>query len=231
MLTCCPVVVRPPCVWPRGSLPSFLSFALQLALDVQVAVGSLLPYGSQPSRWGHPCGVEAGVVLDRNEGLFCFSFPSGLILRDGVTLLGRDCFRSHSRSEHRLFCVSLGVVQGLHGGLPNSGASWRWASAPIRPGGLIFCHYTTVLRDEVTLWAKCVGRFPLVHDRRLSLALSPISFRMGFGPLSEASLRALSLPASFLVILAVAASLRKFLALSSVLPYPMIRLHDHLHYT
>ena len=32
-----------------GSLPSFLSFALQLPLDVQVTVGSLLPYGSQPS--------------------------------------------------------------------------------------------------------------------------------------------------------------------------------------
>ena len=26
------------------------------------------------------------MVLDRNEGLICFSFPSGLILRDGVTL-------------------------------------------------------------------------------------------------------------------------------------------------
>ena len=26
------------------------------------------------------------MVLDRNEGLVCFSFPSGLILRDGVTL-------------------------------------------------------------------------------------------------------------------------------------------------
>ena len=28
--------------------------------------------------------------------------------------LGRVCFRSHSRSERRLFCISLGVVQGLH---------------------------------------------------------------------------------------------------------------------
>ena len=135
MLTCCPVVVRPPCVWPRSLLPFFLSFALQLALDVQVHVGSLLPYGSQPSRWGHPCGVEAGVVLDRNEGLLCISFPYGLILCGGVTLWV-ETFRSHSRSERRLFCISLGVVQGLHGGLPNSGASWRWASAPVRPGGL-----------------------------------------------------------------------------------------------
>ena len=54
---------------------------------------------------------------------------------------------------------------------------------------------------------------------------------MGFEPLSEASLRALSLPARFLVVLAGAASLRQFLALSSVLPYQMIRLHDHLHCT
>ena len=86
MLTCCPVVVRPPCVWPRSSLPFFLSFALQLALVVQVPVGSLLLYGSPPSRWGHPCGVEADVVLDRNEGLVCFSFPYGLILPVRVTL-------------------------------------------------------------------------------------------------------------------------------------------------
>ena len=91
MLTCCPVVVRPPFGWPRdlacksSSLPSFLSFALQLALDVQVPVGSLLPYGSQPLQWGHPYGVETGVVLDRNEGWVCFSFPSGLLLRDEVT--------------------------------------------------------------------------------------------------------------------------------------------------
>ena len=39
----------------RGFLPSF---ALQQALVLLVPVGSFLPYGSQPSRWGHPCGVE-----------------------------------------------------------------------------------------------------------------------------------------------------------------------------
>ena len=86
------MVVRPPFVWPRVSLPSFLSFALQRALVVQVPVGSLLPYGSQPSRWGHPCGVEAGLILDWNEGLVCSSFPFGLFLcvatglRDLVTI-------------------------------------------------------------------------------------------------------------------------------------------------
>ena len=128
MLTCCPVVVRPPCVWPRGSLPSFLSFALPLPLDVQVTVGSLLPYGSQPSRWGHPCGVEAGVVLDRNEGLVCFSFPSGLILHDGVTLwvetvfnpiLDRNVdFSVSLLGWFRAFTVASPIRGRVGGGLP-----------------------------------------------------------------------------------------------------------------
>ena len=123
-------------------------------------MGSLLPYGSQPSQWRHPCGVEAGLILDRNEGLVCLSFPFGL-----------------------------------------------------------FLHVATVLRVMVTIWVKCVGRFPLVRDQRLSLVLSPLSFWMGFEPLSEASLRSLQLPARFfLVVLAEAASLREFLALSILLP-------------
>ena len=72
---------------------------------------------------------------------------------------------------------------------------------------------------------------PLAHGLQLSLVLCPRSFRMGFEPLSEASLRALQLPErSFLVVLAVAASLREVLALSIVLPWPMVRLHDHLLY-
>ena len=129
MLTCCPVVVRPPCVWPRGSLPSFLSFALQLALDVQVTVGSLLPYGSQPSRWGHPCGVEAGVVLDRNEGLLCFSFPYGLILHVGVTLwvetvfdliLDRNVdFSVSPLGWFKAFTVASPIRGRVGGGLPH----------------------------------------------------------------------------------------------------------------
>ena len=35
---------------------------------------------------GHPCGVEAGLILDRNEGLVCFSFPFGLFLRVAIVL-------------------------------------------------------------------------------------------------------------------------------------------------
>ena len=166
------MVVRPSFVWPRVSLPSCLSFALQLPLVMQVPVGSLLPYGSQPSRWGHPCGVEAGLSSIGTKVWYVFSFPFGLF---------------------------LSVV--------------------------------TARRDMV-IWVKCVGRFPLVRDQRLSLVLHPLSFRMGLEPLSEASLRALQLPArSFLVVLAEAASLREFLDLSIVLPWPMVRLHGHLHCT
>ena len=57
MLTC-------GCTPAVGSATGFrcflsLSFALHRAVVGLVPVGSLLPSGSQPSRWGHPCGVEA----------------------------------------------------------------------------------------------------------------------------------------------------------------------------
>ena len=172
MLTRGLVVVRPPLVWSRVSLPSYLSFALQLALVRQVHVDSLLPHGAQPSRWGHPCGVEDGLSLIGTKVWYVFSFPLGLFLR---------------------------VV--------------------------------TALRNMVTIWVKCAGRFPLMRDQRLSMMLRPFSFWKGFEPLSEASLSALSLQASFLVVLAVVESLRLFLALSSVLPCPLLRLHVHLHDT
>ena len=85
------------------------------------------------------------------------------------------------------------------------------------PFGL-FLRVVTALRDIVTIWVGYVGRFPLMRDQRLSLVLRPFSFWMGFEPLSEASLRTLSLQADFLVALAEAASLREFLDLSIVLP-------------
>ena len=50
-------------------------------------------------------------------------------------------------------------------------------------------------------------------------------------PLSEASLSALSLQEYFLVVLAEDESLRLSLALSSVLPCPMLWLHVRLHDT
>ena len=106
-------------------------------------MGSFLPYGSQPSRWGPPCGVEASLSSIRTKVSFVFSSPFGLFLR---------------------------VV--------------------------------TALRDIVTIWVRCVGRFPLMRDQWLSLVPRPFSFWMGFDPLSEASLSALSLQGSLLGALA-----------------------------
>ena len=83
-------------------------------------------------------------------------------------------------------------------------------------------------RFSVTVWVKCVGQFTLLRDRRLSLVLRPFSLWMGFEPLSEASLRALSLRVCFLVVLAEDVSLRFSLAISSVLPCPMLWFHVRL---
>ena len=168
MLTCCACGCGPPFVGPRVLLPSCLSFTLQLSLVMQVPVGSLLPYGSQPSRWGLPYGVEAGLFSIGTKVWYVFSFPFGLFLR---------------------------VV--------------------------------TALRVIVTMWVRCVGWFTLMRGLRLSLVLHLFSFWMGFKPLSDASLSALSLQATFLVVLAAAESLRMSLAL----PCPMFRLHVRLHDT
>ena len=71
----------------------------------------------------------------------------------------------------------------------------------------------------------------VLRDRLWSLVLRPFSLWMGFEPLSEDSLHALSLQVCFLVVLAEAESLRLSLALSSILPCPMLWLHVHLHDT
>ena len=58
---CCltfPMVVRTLAVGPGVSYASWLPFALLRALGILVPVASLLHWGSLPSRWGHPCGVE-----------------------------------------------------------------------------------------------------------------------------------------------------------------------------
>ena len=69
------------------------------------------------------------------------------------------------------------------------------------------------------------------HMGQVVVAASPFLLLDGLRPLSEASLRALSLQAPFLVALAEAESLRLSLSLSSVLPCPMLRLHVRLHDT
>ena len=224
MLPCCPVVVRPPFVWPRVSLPSFLSFALQRALVVQVPVGSLLPFGSQPLRWGHPCGVEAGFILYRYEGLVCSSFPVGPFLRVATAL--RDLVTL------RVQCVGPGWASSLCLGPLFAPCRYRrvswWSS--LRPR-VLGCSWLSPVFSPIRCCGYLSTSMPLAHGLQLSFVLCPRSFWMGFEPLSEASLRALQLPArSFLVVLAEAASLREVLALSIVLPWPMVRLHDHLHY-
>ena len=78
---------------------------------------------------------------------------------------------------------------------------------------------------------QCVSRFPLMRARRFSLVLRIFSLWMGFVPLSEAPLCALSLRGGFLVVLAEDESLRLSLDLSSVLPCPTFWLHVCLHGT
>ena len=70
-----------------------------------------------------------------------------------------------------------------------------------------------------------------MRTRRFLLVLRIFSFCMGFVPLSEAPLCALSLRDGFLVVLAENESLLLFLDLSSVLPCPMFLLHVCLHGT
>ena len=71
----------------RVSWPSCLSLALQLALVLQVPVGSLLPFGSHPSRWGHPCWVEAG-LSSIGTNVSCVSLSLLGLFLHVVTALG-----------------------------------------------------------------------------------------------------------------------------------------------
>ena len=71
----------------RVSWPSCLSLALQLALVLQVPVSSLLPYGSHPSRWGHPCGVEDGLSSIGTK-VSCFSLSLLELFLHVVNVLG-----------------------------------------------------------------------------------------------------------------------------------------------
>ena len=98
--------------------------------------GSLLPYGAQPSRWGHICGVKAAVVLDRNEGLVCFSFPFGLILRVGITLCVDTAF-DLILDRNVVFSVSLlGWFRTFTVASPIRRSSWMWLLCPFAPVAL-----------------------------------------------------------------------------------------------
>ena len=68
------MVVRPQFVGPRVSRPSCLSFALQLALVLQVPVGSRLPYGSHLRDGVTPVGSRL-VCLQSERRFSVFPFP------------------------------------------------------------------------------------------------------------------------------------------------------------
>ena len=123
---------------------------------------------------------------------------------------------------------AMGAPCGVEASLSSIGTMvWFVFSFPFG----LFLRVVTVLQDVVTIWVRCVRRFPLMRDHCLPLVLRPFSFWMGFEPLSEASLSTLLLQESFLVVLAEAESLRLSLALSSILPCPMLWLHVRLHDT
>ena len=137
----------------------------------------------------------------------------------GAVPFGSSLFRSPSRSVRRLLCISLWVVQGLHGGLPLLGG--RFFVVGFRPRSRwrpLFWSMCLCPSSSATLWVPCIVPFPLASERRQSLS-SPRSFRMGLEPLYEASLRALSLEARLLVFLPEAASLHELTTLSCVLPF------------
>ena len=85
--------------------------------------------------------------------------------------------------------------------------SW-WSS--LRPR-VLGCSWLSPMFFPIRCSGSMSTSMALDHGLRLSLVLCSRSLQMGFEPLSEA------------------ASLREFLAVSIVLPYPLVRLHDHLH--
>ena len=168
--------------------------------------------------------------------LSCGGVPTVCLATGFVAFL--PVLRSPAGSSYAGFCgfsspiwfttFAMGSPCGVEASLSSIGTKvWFVFSSPFG----LFLRVVPALRDIVTIWVRCVGRFPLMRDQRLSLVLRPSSFWMGFNPLSEASLSARSLQESLLVVLAEAESLRLSLALSSVLPCPMLWLHVHLHDT
>ena len=67
-------------LWGQGFCCLLACPSLSSCLVMQFPVGSLLPYGSQPSRWGLPYGVETGLFSIGTKVWYVFSFPFGLFL-------------------------------------------------------------------------------------------------------------------------------------------------------
>ena len=72
------------------------------------------------------------------------------------------------------------MVQDLHDEVTLFGVEFAmWAYALDRNEVLFSEPCSKILRDEVTLWVECGPRYTLDHERRISLVVSPRSFRMG----------------------------------------------------
>ena len=156
----------------------------------------------------------------------CFPFPFGLFLlvvpalRDEVTIWVRCWLGAPAASRRRCAlspsgCASNPCLRLLFAPCPPGVFSW-WSS--LRPR-VFSCPWLSSVFFPVPCYGYMFASTTLAPGLRLSLAPYPSSYRVGFEPLSEASLCALHPPApSFLVVLAEAACLRKLLDLSIVLP-------------
>ena len=130
--------------------------------------------------------------------------------------------------SHMVHSLCDGVTCGVEACLSSIGTKVSCVFS--FPFGL-FLHVVTALRDMVTIWVRCVGRFTLLRGRHLSLVLRPFSFWLGFEPLSEASLSALSLRECFLVVLAEDESLRLSLSSLQCSSRPHVMVTCRLHAT
>ena len=83
------------------------------------------PIGFATFAMGSPLRGRGWWVLDRNEGLVCFSFPSGLILRDVVTLWVETVFDLILDRNEEFSKSLLGWFRAFMVVSPFRGASWR----------------------------------------------------------------------------------------------------------
>ena len=172
---------------------------------------------------GSPLRGRGWFLLDRNEGLACFSFPFRMflrvptVLRIGSPYASSVLVGSHCPTYRVTLCVKcvgrFPLVRALRLSVPHPVAAGAFPGGP-RRGRMS----SDVLGSPVFFPFRCYGSMStfiaIPPGLGWSLVLCPRSFRIGFVPLSEVSLRALQLPARFLVVLHAAASLHVFWPLS-----------------
>ena len=159
------MVVHPPFAWQLGTLTFILSLALQLALVVLSSCGCLYYYVDQSPRdevtplgsslYQYSIGTKAPLNL-------CYLWGNASLC-DGVTLTGRDCFRSQVLDWNEDSCYPLGfwLVQGLRDGVTLLGRVCVVGLLTRSKRRLILYIYSLILRDGVTLWVKCDPRYTL----------------------------------------------------------------------